>query len=210
MSERDEGRPDLSAIPALIEEIDRLLAADDRNVNEGDETFASTDDVGMSAEDAAYADAKLLRLLGLSPEAAPTEPASSNADVSNDDLEWEHFVLIATATFEPAETTRDGEASSDHRDIRLTDSAIVAAIVGDSATPSRRLPVLRLTRSDSRVTASIVNVAHSASSIRLRITLDDVTIYLTPGDGGLVGSAESDITADRFATSSVNVDIARA
>ncbi|TFD43810.1 hypothetical protein E3T37_00660 [Cryobacterium sp. TMT2-10] len=190
---------DMSQIPTLIERIDQLLAAD-MDAEKADDTPEAA---GMSAADAAYVDAKLLRILGLT-------STDDDQHVSQDDLEWEHFILIATATLSPApaETSRGESGPLSRRDVYLPDRDVVSAIIGGEYT-SGEYPVLRLEQLDGTITAQIFRLPPIAPGVRVRLNFAGFAIYLRADGDRVFGSVAGILDDETFARASVDVSVAQ-
>lgn len=179
-----------SAIPDLLKRMDELLLAEDDD-----------DDAMPEAElDLAYA--QLRRRLGRTPAVNPPVEAT-------DDLEWEHFVLLATATFESALARDSSVETRTRRDVRLADREIVSALAGRPVTGRLSAPILRLERGEFGTKARLVDLPVTSKPLRLRISIDDVVIDVVAVDGEYFGTTTASVDAKAFSTARVSVSILR-
>lgn len=181
---------DNSAIPDLLNRIDELFLGED------------DDDDPMPEADLDLAYVQLLRRIGSTPAVNPPVEVT-------DGLEWEHFVLIAMATFESALVRDSSDETWTRRDVRLSDREIVSAIVGRPVTGKLSSPILRLERGDFGTRASLVDVPVTAAPLRLRISLGDVVIDVVVGDGEYIGTTTASVDAKIFSTAPVSVSVLR-
>ncbi len=181
---------DESAIPELLDRIDELLLADD-------------DDDDMPEADLDRAYTLLLGRLGRT-------PGSDLRVDATDDLEWEHFVLIATATFESTLARDPSIADRTIREVRLLDREITSAIDSRHPVTGRLIaPVLRLERGQFGTKAGLIGVPVTSEPLRIRISIDGVVIDVVAVNGEYSGATTASVDAKAFSTARVSVSVLR-
>lgn len=167
MPEPRSSRSEHEKIDAAFDELEAIAASEDR-----DEQFYL----------------RLMEEIGMEPERRGAPEASAVSD-----LEWEHFSLLVSASFEPT-LSRDASPSTvARRDIPLYDEHsldnkgglldALAVISGDEDAA----PVLRLEVGETGIHARILELVSRATPTRIMVYVGDTEIQLTVQDGEFRG-----------------------
>lgn len=144
----------------------------------------------------------------------PAKFGSSQTDsLEIGDLEWEHFLLIASETLavEGMMMRADADEEVDRREFRIADPSVISTLLG-GALQRRDTAVLRVVRSETSGThVSIVGLRAVDRQVRVRVTIGSFVLVLAPDAVGteLSGSSDLDLGSSVLSSASPTIDVKR-